>query len=66
LATSDFLLIYFRSVPIYFRLATSDFLLIDSRSASMRHHLRADKVEFWARLVPAIHSVSEIVSYRQQ
>ena len=37
-----------------FRLATSDFLLIDSTSASMQHHLRADKVEFWARLVPAI------------
>jgi len=37
-----------------FRLATSDFLLIDSTTATMRHHLRADKVEFWARLVPAV------------
>jgi len=37
-----------------FRLATSDFLMIDSTAASMRHQLRADKVEFWARLIPAI------------
>jgi len=37
-----------------FRLSTSDYLMIDSTSATMKHHLRADKVDFWARLIPAV------------
>jgi len=35
-------------------LATSDFLMIDSATATMRHHLRADKVDFWSHLIPTV------------
>jgi hypothetical protein len=37
-----------------FNSSTSDFLLIDTNSSTMRRHLRADKVNFWTRLLPAV------------
>jgi hypothetical protein len=34
--------------------STPDFLIIDVNSSGVRRHLRADKIQFWTRLVPLV------------